>query len=81
MVCYRLGETKGNGNDSVVIFAAVRVMVCYRLGRRREMENFSVVMCAGLVQCGGEGGKWNGFSGVVFWFVTGWRKRIEMERF
>jgi hypothetical protein len=41
----------------------------------------SVVMCSGLVEGGGDGGKWKGFSGGVCWFGTGWGRGREMESF
>jgi hypothetical protein len=40
----------------------------------------SLVMCAGLVQGGGDGGKWKGFSVDVCWIVTGCGRRKQMER-
>jgi hypothetical protein len=38
-------------------------------------------MCVGLVQGGGDGGKWKGFSGDVCCFGTGCGRRREIVRF
>jgi hypothetical protein len=57
------------------------VLICYRVEETNGNGEGSVVMCAGLVEGGGDGGKWKGFIGDVCWFGTGWGSRMEMERF
>jgi hypothetical protein len=75
LVWYRVGETEGNGNFSVLFCTG------FLQGEREGGNgNVSVVMCAGLVRCGGEGGKWQGFSGDVCWFGTGWGRRREIDK-
>jgi hypothetical protein len=54
------------------------VVVWYRVGEREGNGKGSVVICDGLVQRGGDGGKYKVFSGDVWWFGTGWGSRREM---
>jgi hypothetical protein len=56
------------------------VLVWYRVWETEENGKGSGVKCAGLVQGGGDGGKWKGFSADVWWFGTGCGRRKEMER-
>ena len=65
MALYRLLESKGNGNCSVVMCAAVTVMVWYSLGETKGNGKCSVVMCATVT--------------VMVWYRLG--RRMEMERF
>ena len=63
-------ETKGKGNFSVVVRAAVTVMVWCRLERRSEMEGFQWCCVLQLVLCfdtfWGDEVKWKRLCGGVF---------------